>query len=137
MGKLVYGMVVDKPCVGGRVAFVYCMVGTGVFTSAMAWCTTSAQLCARPGFAAAPLTGVGLLGFLRRCPALSVCVCGVGGRRRALPGGGTVGACVSVRARPYPLVWPAATPRGGWRGCARQRAGSAWCVPPLLRPRPP
>jgi sugar phosphate permease len=35
VGKLVYGVVVDLPSVGGRVAFLYCLVGTGVFTSLM------------------------------------------------------------------------------------------------------
>lgn len=42
-GKLIYGVVVDLPCVGGRVAFFWCMIGTGLFTSAMSLAQTELQ----------------------------------------------------------------------------------------------
>ena len=43
VGKLVYGSIVDLPRVGGRVAFVYCLVGTGLFTTLMSWARTEEQ----------------------------------------------------------------------------------------------
>ena len=43
VGKLVYGSIVDLPRVGGRVAFVYCLVGTGLCTTLMSWAKTEEQ----------------------------------------------------------------------------------------------
>ena len=52
-GKLVYGMVVDLPAIGGRVAFLYCMLGTGLCTAAMSLCDSEMQLALAWGLARA------------------------------------------------------------------------------------
>jgi OPA family glycerol-3-phosphate transporter-like MFS transporter len=53
VGKLVYGVAVDLPSVGGRLAFLYCMVGTGVFTSLMSFASTELQFALAWGLARA------------------------------------------------------------------------------------
>ena len=53
VGKLVYGSIVDLPRVGGRVAFVYCLVGTGLFTTLMGWARTEKQFMVCWGLARA------------------------------------------------------------------------------------
>lgn len=46
-------MVVDLPAIGGRVAFLYCMLGTGLCTAAMSLCDSEMQLALAWGLARA------------------------------------------------------------------------------------